>query len=636
MNLEEVVTEQDEVLSDTPVASSADKAVAVIGASALLAACGSGSDAAPAAAPIAGAPDPAPAPAPTPAPSPAPGPAPTPAPAPTPSPVVAKPSTDAEAARFILRAQFAASDADITQVKAVGYRAWLDTQVAVVPGITATAWLDSKGYNAINEATSFYNNQYPADFAMWYQLFNAPDQMRKRIALALSEFFVVSLNGVNLNWRIYQIASYWDMLSNNAFGNFRTLLGDVTLNPAMGTFLNTAGNTKEVPATGKVPDENYGREVMQLFTIGLYELNPDGTEKLDASGKRIETYSLSEVTNIARVFTGYNVDNSKNVVTTLPSGAKIGDSSFARTPMKINASLHSTLESVFLGTTIPANTDPAVQLNKALDTLFNHSNVGPFFSKQMIQRLVTSNPSPQYVQRIASVFANNGAGVRGDLKAVFTAILTDDEALAAASLASTTFGKLREPMVRLVQWGRSFGIKSQYNSWKMSDLSSVTSLGQQPMRAPSVFNFFRPGFVPPSTALVASKSTAPEFQTVSEVSVAGYLNFMQGIIRTGFSVNGANVPESPNSSSVSPVAAFFDITPTYTAELALVNDAAALVSRLTLILSGGQVSQATQTLIVNALNAVPLTATSTDAQRLDRVATAVLLVMASSEYLVQK
>ena len=254
----------------------------------------------------------------------------------------------------------------------------------------------------------------------------------------------------------------------------------------------------------------------------------------------------------------------------------------------------------------------------------------------MIQRLVTSNPSPQYVQRIASVFANNGAGVRGDLKAVFTAILTDDEALAAASLASTTFGKLREPMVRLVQWGRSFGIKSQYNSWKMSDLSSVTSLGQQPMRAPSVFNFFRPGFVPPSTALVASKSTAPEFQTVSEVSVAGYLNFMQGIIRSGFSVNGANVPESPNSSSVSPVAAFFDITPTYTAELALVNDAAALVSRLTLILSGGQVSQATQTLIVNALNAVSLTATSTDAQRLDRVATAVLLVMASSEYLVQK
>ena len=460
--------------------------------------------------------------------------------------------------------------------------------------------------------------------------------MRKRIALALSEFFVVSLNGVNLNWRIYQIAGYWDMLSNNAFGNFRTLLGDVTLHPAMGTFLNTAGNTKEVPATGKVPDENYGREVMQLFTIGLYELNPDGTEKLDASGKRIETYSLSEVTNIARVFTGYNVDNSKNVVTTLPSGAKISDSSFARTPMKINASLHSTLESVFLGTTIPANTDPAVQLNKALDTLFNHPNVGPFFSKQMIQRLVTSNPSPQYVQRIASVFANNGAGVRGDLKAVFTAILTDDEALAAASLASTTFGKLREPMVRLVQWGRSFGIKSQYNSWKMSDLSSVTSLGQQPMRAPSVFNFFRPGFVPPSTALVASKSTAPEFQTVSEVSVAGYLNFMQGIIRSGFSVNGANVPESPNSSSVSPVAAFFDITPTYTAELALVNDAAALVSRLTLILSGGQVSQATQTLIVNALNAVSLTATSTDAQRLDRVATAVLLVMASSEYLVQK
>ena len=624
-----------------------EKLAAALAASLLLAACGSGSESVPTlvSPPVAVTPPPSPtpvptptpvpAPTPTPAPSPSPGPTPAPSPSPSPSPVVAKPTTDAEAARFLLRAQFAASDADISQVKSIGYRPWLEEQTAMAPGVTAVAWLDSKGYNSAAETTAFYNNVYPADFAMWYQLFNAPDQMRKRIALALSEFFVVSLNGLNLNWRHYQIADYWDLLSAGAFGNFRKLLGDVTLHPAMGTFLNTAGNTKEVPATGKVPDENYGREVMQLFTIGLFELNPDGTEKL-VNNKKVESYSLSDVTNIARVFTGYNVDNSKSVQITLASGGKINDSSFARIPMKINTSLHSFLASTFLGVTIAENTDSAVALNKALDTLFNHTNVGPFFSKQMIQRLVTSNPSPAYVGRIASVFNNNGAGVRGDLKAVFLAILADDEALSPVSLASSTFGKLREPMVRLAQWGRSFGLKSQYNSWKISDQSATTQLGQQPLRAPSVFNYFRPGFVPPSSALVATMATAPEFQIVSEVSVASYLNFMQGIIRTGYSVNGANLPEFPNASSVGAVPAFFDITPTYTAELALVNDAAGLVARLNVILAAGQLAQATQTIIANALNATPLTVTSTDAQRLDRVASAVLLVMGSSEYLIQK
>jgi uncharacterized protein (DUF1800 family) len=242
----------------------------------------------------------------------------------------------------------------------------------------------------------------------------------------------------------------------------------------------------------------------------------------------------------------------------------------------------------------------------------------------MIQRLVTSNPSPAYVARVASAFNNNGAGVRGDIKAVFTAILLDEEARNPSGVTQTGFGKLREPIVRLVQWGRTFGISSARGSWKIGDQSNpANQIGQSPLRSPSVFNFFRPGYVPPSTALSASQSPAPEFQLVNESSVGGYLNAMQNIIRNGIFVNAPDLPQNASNATNG-----FDIAAAYTAELALVLDPAALVKRLGLLLCAGQLSAATQTLIVTAL--------STDAVKLNRVAAAVLLVMASSEYLIQK
>lgn len=575
---------------------------------------------------------------PTPAatPSPPPASAPTSAPIQKTSPVVAKPSTDEEAVRFLLRAQFAASDEDIAQVKSMGYVRWFDEKTFSAPGISPSAWLESRGYNVAELTNKFFNQPYPAVFAMWYQLFKAPDQLRTRVALALSEFFVVTLNGLAITWTSQLLAKYWELLASSAFGNFRKLLHDVTLHPAMGVFLNTAGNSKEDPVTGKLPDENFGREIMQLFSIGLYELNIDGTERLDASGKKIETYSLSDVTNIARVFTGYEIDYSTGKVIDFGGGSSIPDLSYLRVPMKMNTTTHSFLECKFLGATIPAGTDPAKALNITLDTIFNHPNVGPFFSKQMIQRLVTSNPSPAYVRRVATIFNDNGAGVRGDLNAVFLSILTDDEALSPAGLSSTTWGKLREPMVLLAQWGRSFGIKSLYNSWKVLALRVDNNYVQQPLNAPSVFNYFRPGFVPPSSALVATKSTAPEFQIVSEVSVANHINFMQDFFRNGFPTVNAHKPETVNGGPGVQYLVTYDVSPTYAAELLIANDAAKLVARLNLILSAGQISQATQTIIVDALNATPLAANSTEAQRLDRIATAVLLVMASSEYLIQK
>ena len=544
-------------------------------------------------------------------------------------------SSDAEAARFLLQAQAYATTADIAGVRSGTFASWLSAQYAKPLGPTGWDWLNAKGYATIDSTTRYFDNTYPGDYMIWNQLMTAPDALRKRCALALSEFFVVSLSGLDVVWRSHAIAAWWDLLVASAFGNFRQLLEAVTLNPAMGYYLNTKGNLKEDPAKGRQPDENYAREVMQLFSIGLYQLNLDGTEKRDGQqgGNRIESYSQADVTNLARVFTGYDIDMSQNVNTYDPVlNRNIPNTTPARLPMVLNASRHSTLAATFLGVTIPAGTPGATALKTALDTLFNHPNVGPFFGRQMIQRLVTSNPSRSYVARVAAAFNNNGAGVRGDLKAVWSAILLDEEARNTTGLTQVGFGRLREPMLRFVQWGRTFGIASTLGSWKIGDLGNpATQLGQSPLRPPSVFNYFRPGYVPPSTALVANRSVAPEFQIVNESSVGGYLNFLQGVVRNGLYVGA---PDQPNAGSNASNG--YDITAAYAAELALVTDAVALVKRLALLLCADQLSASTQTLIVEALNATPVTAASTDAVKRNRVAAAVLMVMASAEYLVQK
>ena len=545
----------------------------------------------------------------------------------------ARPASNEAAVRFLLQAQFSASDYDIGNLLQKSYGSWLQEQIDAPATTTGFDWLNTRGYNAISNDTNYYDNTYPGDYMIWNQLMTSSDAVRKRMALALSEYFVVSLYGVEFNWRSHAMAAWWDMLVANTFGNFRKLLEDVTLNAAMGYYLNTKGNLKEDVARGRVPDENYGREVMQLFTIGLYQLNIDGTEQRDAEGKKLESYTQNDISNIARVFTGWDFDQSQNVDTIEPvKNRKIPNTAFTRLPMRINAANHSTLAATFLGTTVPANTDGPTALKITLDALFNHPNVGPFFGKQMIQRLVTSNPSQAYVARVATAFNDNGAGVRGDLKAVFTAILLDEEARSPVGLTQANFGKLREPMLRMVQWGRSFGLISAQGSWKMGDLSNpANQLGQSPLRSLSVFNFFRPGYVPPSSAMSNTQTLAPEFQLVNESSVGGYLNYMQNVIRNGIYVNAPNVPNSASNTTNG-----YDITPAYSAELALVMDTTALVARLNLLLCAGQLSSANQALIISAINTIALTASSNDSARRNRVAAAVLMVMASSDYLIQK
>ena len=540
-----------------------------------------------------------------------------------------KPETDAQAARFALHASLSVSPQDISDLKAIGYEPWLDRQMDAANAQSAAEFFESRGFNRI-DTNNYYSRTQPADAMIWSQLMAGGSGVRKRIALALSEFFVVSLNSVDsLIWRSQGMGAYWDMLNNRAFGNFRDLLEDVSLAPVMGVYLNTRGNRKADERTGRVPDENFGREIMQLFSIGLHDLNIDGTDKLDGSGQPIETYDNEDVTGIAKVFTGYDLDFSETTMHPHPSGSnwEIPDPDVALRPMTADASkwryprnesFHSPEEKSFLGTTIPAGTGPAESLAIALDTLFNHPNVGPFFGKQMIQRLVTSNPSPAYVTRVAQAFNDDGTGKRGNLRAVFKAILLDEEALSDSGLSDPRFGKLREPMLRYIQWARTVGVQSASGKWDIGSTESSTyGLAQSPLRSPSVFNYFRPAYFATNSQAAANDMVAPEFQLVNETTVAAYLNFMQQVIRGKGSRSN-------------------DVKPLYSAEIAIAHDRTALLDRLDLLLTGNQMMEATRSEILSVLEGIDVTQASPEQDKLNMIYIAVMLVMASYDYLIQR
>ena len=506
---------------------------------------------------------------------------------------------DAQAARFLMQATLGVTDADISAVRNQGYDAWLNAEFARPPSESNWQYLLDKGIAANLDNR---NSAVGSDPALWQRLIGAGDSLRQRMALALSEIFVVGFDGITGPWRQFKLAAWWDLLASHAFGTYRQLLEAVTLSPAMGQYLTYAGNQKENPSTGRLPDENYAREVMQLFSIGLYELNVDGSHRLDAQGQPIETYTLNTVSQMARVFTGWNVDARRG-----ETGPEL-----TQRPMVLTASLHSTLAVDALGMTIPAGTDGSTALRLALDRLAGHANVGPFIGRQLIQRLVTSNPSPAYVARVSAAFADNGQGVRGDLKAVLRAVLLDYEAREPTRSDDPAYGKLREPLLRFLSWARSFGATSASGDWTIGDLSdSATRLGQSPLRSASVFNFFRPGYVPAGTALGNASLAAPEFQITTETTVAGYLNFMQRVIPGGRN----------------------DLRLAYGAELALAADAAALVDRVQALLCHASLQAGTRSTIVDAVGAI---AAATDAGRANRVYAAILLVLASPEALVQK
>ncbi|HEY9023425.1 MAG TPA: DUF1800 family protein, partial [Burkholderiaceae bacterium] len=415
------------------------------------------------------------------------------------------------------------------------------------------------------------------------------------------------------------------------------LLTDVTYSPAMSkmlTYLHNEGQFAQ--GSGLSPDENYAREVMQLFSIGLVQLNIDGTPKLDANGHATYTYGPADIDGLSRVFTGFSwagPDTSQDRFNNKPS---------VEVPLRYWTAMqgypqdHSLSEKDFLGAKVPAQTtaDPAASLKVAMDTLYNHPNVGPFISKQLIQRLVTSNPSPAYVTRVAKVFNNNGSGVRGDLKAVVKAILLDTEARDPATSVSPGFGKLREPVLRLTAFLRAYHATSDSNLYLIYSTDDPgAQLGQSPLRSPTVFNFFRPEYVSAGGQTAAHGLVAPEMQITTESSVAGYPNFMMGAVQRGLGGKG-----------LLGTAARPDVQPDFSAAMTLADDSAALVADVAGRLIGDNVNAALLSQIQVAVDSIPvpkLNKTGTNQGQIDsahknRVNTAVLLTLASPEFIAQK
>lgn len=537
-------------------------------------------------------------------------------PPPPPTPTVTPLSTN-EAARLLEQASFGVSDASLAAAQTSDAAGWVTDQLSQPQfATTMLSYVDARlvQMKATNTGTKLLPNQFYEGF--YQRAVTASDQLRQRMRFALSQIFVISLADPVIEDDIRGAASYYDMLGANAFGNYRTLLEAVTLHPMMGIYLTYIGNQKEDPAVGRTPDENYAREIMQLMSIGLYMMNIDGTPKLDGAGQPIPTYTQEDVAGLAKVFTGISWFSPTPSNTTFAGGSRNANADV--TPMIFYSSFHSTSEKKFLGVTIPASStaDIAGDLKIALDTIANHPNVGPFMAIRLIQQFVTSNPSPAYVQRVATVFNNNGQGVRGDLAAVIRAVILDPEARDMSVVSSPTFGKIREPVIRLTNWMRAFAATTQSGNWMMVPMSANTQLSQSPLASPSVFNFWRPGYVPPNTQMGSRNLVVPELQVVDEVSVAGYLNTIQDAINNGIGQSN-------------------DIRSSFSNETAIANDASALADRLNKLLFYGQMSATLKQRIVEGVNAVNIPTTGdTGSALLNRARIAVFLALASPEFLV--
>ena len=515
----------------------------------------------------------------------------TPTPSPTPT---TPPLTAAQSSRFLTQATMGGSKTDITNLQATTINAWLNTQLGLARPQKFWDFLANNGYNVVANV----NNTAGFDPMMWSQLINSSDTLRQRVGLSLLNMIVVGIDGFSSPWRAQTMAAFLDVLWDNAFGNYRELIDGVASNAAMAYYLTFLGNPRANATSGSVPDENFARELMQLFTLGLYQLNPDGTQVL-SGGRPVETYTQADVSGLARVWTGWNLANNDN---STPDRMRL--------PLVSNVGQHEAGAKTFLGTTIPAATDGPNSKRLALDAIFAHPNLPPFVAKQLIQHMVTSNPSPAYIGRVSAVFANNGSGVRGDMKSVIRAILTDSEA--RSEPGGTSFGKLREPVVRLTQWARAFGVTSPTNLWPFGNTASnANRLAQSPGRSPSVFNFFRPGYTPPGSTVAAQGQVAPEFQTVNEPSVVAYINYMQTLI-----VSGAGEARAD-----------------YASLTALIADSQALLDELNLVLAANQIGSATIASLKTALDSIAVTTT---AGQNNRLYAALVLVMAAPEFLVQK
>ena len=552
-------------------------------------------------------------------------------------------STPAEASRFLAQASYGSNPKDIKALTGRTANEWIEAQFLRPPFSLLNAmryWRQRRGPEGNKNVTELQD----AHNAWWVSTIQQ-DQLRQRVAFALSQIFVVSSAGVVGEYP-KGLVSYYDTLVRGAFGNFRQLLQDVTLHPMMGTYLTYIGNRKErFDSTGKptqAPDENYAREVMQLFTIGLEQLNLDGTPKKDAGDRPIPTYSNDDVIGLARVFTGLSWNGGQLTHECFVRAGNCAANTNEREtrPMVAYDQYHSTLEKRFLGTTIPeGQSSTMADLNMALNTLFNHPNVGPFIGKQLIQRLVTSNPSEHYVRRVASAFNNNGQGVRGDMKAVIRAVLLDEEARGAHARKQPDFGRIREPVLRFTHLMRAFEASSRSGYWTIGPTNAPSELNQTAMRAPSVFNFYRPGYTPAGTPIANANRVAPEMQILNESSVAGYADYLNRFVgATSIHIVGLGkmIPHPEGEPATNGMAreVRFNLQPL----IAKANDVDQLLDEIDVLLLNGQMQSETRKIIRAAVSEVVPKPPKYDMRQMyrERVSLALYLALLSPDYLVLK
>ncbi len=548
------------------------------------------------------------------------------------------------AARFLFQAAFGPDQAlpgdsmpqNVPAVMSMGYSGWIDDQFTRPIGYVQP-WVDWAAVNA--SGLSIYGNY--KEFSWWNRVMGAPllrpdatttvtpDPLRQRVAFALSEIMVASDQPETLAVEQQGVANFYDLFETYAFGNFRDLLQAVARHPVMGIFLSHLGNQKANAATNVFPDENFAREVMQLFSIGLWMLNPDGTKQLDVNNQPIPTYTNADITELARVFTGLSFGNNANFQNN-PQDFTI--------PMKGFDAYHDCAAKTLIGgLQLPARTPSAGNLGTAtmadvtaaLDNLFNHQNTGPFIAFRLIQRLVTSNPSPAYISRVSAAFANDGTGVRGNMKAVIKAILLDPEARDPSMITQPTWGRLHEPLLRCVNYAHALHASSPSGDYQVNQFAF--DFAQDPMSSPTVFNFFLPAYSPegPITALGL---TAPEFQIVNASTAVSGANYFWDQTLGDMNYYGQANPYyavKPNLNDelafLVPAAHVNDTQPA--ANLAL--DPDPLLRRLNISMTGGTLSPKELQIIREAVLRIP---TSTYLWHRERLRMAIYLITASPEF----
>jgi uncharacterized protein (DUF1800 family) len=531
-----------------------------------------------------------------------------------------------EASRFLSQATLGADMATIQKVANQGIQPWIEEQMALpqsqmLEGIRdvfaeVVEWYLVNGGDP--EEVAGRPNWTTFNYTWWENHMKSEDLLRQKVALALSEIFVISINS-GLSDQGYGLADYYDVLLKNSFGNFEDLLYDVSVHPCMGYYLSHLNNPREIPEENIHSDENYAREIMQLFTIGLYELNQDGSRKTDSLGNWIPTYGQKDIKELAKVFTGLGVgDVVENEWTDQPYfGLDIYIADMT-VPMIMYEEWHQPGPKTMPdGYVIPEGQSGLQDIRDAIHQLFLHPNVGPFIGKQLIQRLVTSNPSPEYISRVSAVFADNGQGQRGDLGAVVKAILLDPEARTCAALEDEAFGKLREPFTRYTHFTKAVTMEQFYGRYWNVAYGFYEATNQIPLGSRTVFNFFLPDYQPIGP-IADNELVGPEFQLHNSRTSVEYINQVNDWAVWGYVMDDW---EQENPYVTFNVDDLMD----------LARDPEVLVNRLDMLFTHGMLSERTREIIKDAIR--PMT---NGYYRYDRVRLALYLIMISPDYAIMK